>query len=97
MFKGKKVMIRSDRAGVFFGVLRKQLKGGKVILEDCYRVWYWDGAASISQLANTGSSKRANCKICPSVKLARIETVIETLIMTDTAYKNLSEGVLWTV
>lgn len=44
---GKKVIIRADRAGVFFGTL-KEKNGSEVTLTDCRRLWCWYGAASIS-------------------------------------------------
>ena len=39
----KKVIIRADRAGVFYGtIVRKD--GNEVELKDCRRIWYWNGA-----------------------------------------------------
>lgn len=52
-FIGKKVIVRGDRSGVFFGTLLER-NGQEVVLADCRRLWYWDGAASISQLAVDG-------------------------------------------
>ena len=46
----KKVIIRGDRSGVEFGTLIAQ-NGQEVILHNARRLWYWDGAASLSQLA----------------------------------------------
>lgn len=37
-FIGKKVIIRADRAGVFFGTL-KEKNGSEVVLTDCRRLW----------------------------------------------------------
>lgn len=54
-FIGKKVIVRGDRSGVFFGTLRER-NGQEVVLADCRRLWYWDGAASISQLAVDGTT-----------------------------------------
>lgn len=51
----KKVIVRGDRSGVFFGTLVKK-DGHEVTLENCRRLWYWDGAASISQLAVDGTT-----------------------------------------
>ena len=38
-FKGKKVIIRGDRSGVFFGTLAEK-DGQEVKLEKCRRLWY---------------------------------------------------------
>ena len=51
----KKVIVRGDRSGVFFGELVER-NGREIKLENCRRLWYWDGAASISQLAINGTT-----------------------------------------
>lgn len=86
-----KVIIRADRAGVFFGTL-KEKNGTEVILTDCRRLWYWDGAASISQLAVDGTSKPNNCKFTVTVGEITIIGVIEIIPCTDKAIKSI-EGV----
>lgn len=50
---GKKVIIRGDRSGVEFGELVEQ-NGNEVTLKNARRLWYWAGAASLSQLAMDG-------------------------------------------
>ena len=47
------VIVRADRAGVFFGTLAEK-EGNEVKLTNCRRIWYWDGAASVSELAVSG-------------------------------------------
>ena len=46
---GKKVLIRGNRSGVEFGELVSQ-NGSEVTLKNARRIWYWDGAASLSVL-----------------------------------------------
>lgn len=58
---GKKVIIRGDRSGVEFGTLVAQ-NGREVTLKNARRIWYWSGAASLSQLAKDGTSNPSNCK-----------------------------------
>ena len=58
--------MRGDRSGVFFGTLAEK-DGQEVRLEKCRRLWYWDGAASISQLAVDGVSAPNNCKFTVTV------------------------------
>ena len=88
---GKKVIIRADRAGVFFGTLKAK-NGSEVTLTNCRRLWYWDGAASISQLAVDGTSKPNNCKFTVTVGEITIIGVIEIILCTDKAIKSI-EGV----
>lgn len=54
-------IIRCDQAGVFFAKIAER-RGAEADLVDCRRLWYWDGAASLSQLATEGVKAPENCK-----------------------------------
>jgi hypothetical protein len=88
---GKKVIVRGDRSGVFYGTLSSQI-GQEVELKTCRRIWYWDGAASISQLAIDGTSKPENCKFTVTVEEIKILDAIEIVPCTEKAIKSI-EGV----
>lgn len=88
---GKKVIIRADRAGVFFGTL-KEKNGSEVTLENVRRLWYWDGAASLSQLAVDGTKKPYDCKFTVTVPEMTILGVIEIIPCTEEAIASI-EGV----
>lgn len=88
---GKKVIVRGDRSGVFFGTLVAR-EGQEVTLENCRRIWYWEGAASISQLAMEGVKKPKECKFTISVSAIVITDAIEIILCTDKAIKCI-EGV----
>lgn len=90
-FTGKKVIVRGDRSGVFFGTLSEK-DGREVRLEKCRRLWYWDGAASISQLAVDGVSAPNNCKFTITVDEIEILDAIEIIPCTDKAIESI-EGV----
>ena len=90
-FLGKKVIIRGDRSGVFFGTLAEK-DGKEVRLENCRRIWYWDGANSISQIAVDGVTKPSSCKFTVTVSEIIITDVIEIIPCTDKAIENI-EGV----
>lgn len=83
-FMNKKVIIRGDRSGVFFGTLVAK-EGQEVKLENCRRLWYWDGAASLSQLAKEGVTKPDNCKFTVAVSEIIIMDAIEIIPCTDEA------------
>jgi hypothetical protein len=93
-FIGKSVVVRADRAGVFVGNLKSR-KGTEVVLENCRRIFYWDGAASLSQLAIDGVSKPENCKFPESVQEALILGVIEIIPMTEKAVKSINGVSVW--
>ena len=87
----KKVIVRGDRSGVFFGTLVER-NGREVTLENCRRIWYWDGAASISQLAVDGTKKPDQCKFTVSVNSIAILDVIEIIPCSEIAICSI-EGV----
>ena len=81
---GKYVIVRGDRSGVFAGQLVSQ-EGQKVVLKDCRRLWYWDGAASISQIAKEGVKKPGRCKFTVTVEEIAILDAIEVIPTTAEA------------
>ena len=56
------VIVRTYSAGVFAGTLEFH-DGKEVTLSNARRLWYWDGAATLSQLAMEGVSKPQNSKV----------------------------------
>lgn len=93
-FIGKKVIVRGDRSGVFFGTL-KEKNGQEVVLGDCRRIWYWEGAASISQLAVDGTVKPANCKFTVVVDFISILDAIEIIPCTPKAIESIEGVAVW--
>lgn len=91
---GKKVIVRGDRSGVFFGTLVER-KGQEVKLANCRRLWYWDGAASISQLAVDGTSCADNCKFTVVVSEIEILDAIEIIPCTEKAIKSIESVLVW--
>lgn len=87
----KKVIVRGDRSGVFFGTITKK-EGQEVTLKDCRRLWYWSGAASISQIATDGVANPDNCKFTVTVEKIVILDAIEIIPCTEKAIANI-EGV----
>lgn len=90
----KKVIVRGDRSGVFFGTLVEK-NGREVKLTDCRRLWRWDGAASISQLAVDGTVAPENCKFPTPVSEIEILDVIEIIPCTEKAIKSIENVPVW--
>lgn len=92
--KKQYVIVRTYSAGVFAGYLVSR-KGKEVELATARRIWYWDGAASLSQLANEGTNKPENCKFpAPVVKVVLTEA-IEVIDCTAAAVKSIQEVPEW--
>ena len=92
--KGKYCMVRTYSAGVFAGTIVSR-EGKEVILKDARRIWYWDGAASLSQLATTGTSKPQNCKFPIPVESVLLTEVIEIIPITPKAKKSIEAVPIW--
>lgn len=94
----KAVLIRSYAAGVHFGFLKdeKFTESGKVVtLVNTRRVWSWDGAASLSQMATEGVKNPGSCKFSVVVSEIEVVNVIETIPLTEAAFSNLSNVPVW--
>ena len=88
------VLVRTYSAGVHFGYLKKH-SGTEVTLINSRRVYYWEGAMTLSQLSVDGSSKIKSCKITVPVNFIILTQAIEILPMTDRAQKNLYGADEW--
>ena len=87
------VIIRTYSAGVHAGYLKKR-EGDYVELSNARRLWYWDGAASLSQLAMEGVSKPENCKFPCEVTTIHLkwEEIIPT---TEKARQSIAAVKIW--
>ena len=90
----KYVIVRTYSAGVFAGYLESR-NGQEVVMVDSRRIWYWDGAASLSQMAVSGVTKPENCKFAMPVSRVELLQAIEILDCTETARKNIEGVATW--
>lgn len=91
---GKYCVIRGRDSGVFAGTV-KEIDGNRVLAADVRRIWYWDGAASISQLAVDGTVAPENCKFTVTVAELLILDVIEVIPCTDKAEQSIKAVKTW--
>lgn len=85
---GRKVIVRTDRAGVFFGDLETKA-GREILLKNAIRLWYWSNIAkglALSDSAIHGLSGES--KVCEPVDLIWLEA-IEIIPCTDEAIKRI--------
>lgn len=87
-------IVRTYSAGVFAGHLESR-NGQEVVIRNARRLWYWAGAASLSQLAVDGTSKPKDCKFPCEVDRIELLQVIEILDVTDKAKKSIEEVKIW--
>ena len=88
------VIVRTYSAGVFAGYLESR-KGQEVVLRKARRLWYWDGASSLSQLAMEGVKKPENCKFPCEVDRIELLQAIEIINATEEARQSISNVKIW--
>ena len=92
----KKCVVRTNRAGVFFATLAEYNDNTRTAtLKDCRRLWYWSGAASLSQLAVEGVKNPDDCKFTIVVPEMQVMEVIEIIPCTEAAIKNIEQVAVW--
>ena len=87
-------IIRGDRSGVFFGKLGSR-NGQEVEIVEARRLWYWSGAASLSQLAAEGVKDPRNCKFTVTVPQIVILDAIELIPCAKEAVENIKRVPEW--
>lgn len=90
------VIVRTYSAGVFAGYLKSR-KGKEVVLNNARRLWYWTGAASLSQLAVDGTKSPDTCKFPIQVSEVTLIEAIEILAVTEIARKSIEAVKVWQV
>lgn len=88
------VICRTYSAGVFAGYLFTR-EGNEVVLKYARRIWYWDGAASLSQLAMEGTSSPDTCKFPCEVDEVTLLNVIEIIPTTEKARLSIIGVKIW--
>ena len=88
------VIVRTYSAGVFAAYL-KERNGSEAILINARRLWYWDGASSLSQLSMEGVSKPDKCKFPCEVDEILVLGVIEIINATEKCKKSIDGVSVW--
>ena len=89
-------IVRTYSAGVFAGYVESR-DGKECVVRDARRIWYWDGAASLSQLAVDGTSKPDNCKFPVAVDKVFLTEVIEIIPCTAKAKEPIEAAPVWSM
>jgi hypothetical protein len=86
-------IVRTSSAGVFAGYIT-DMNGQNIKMTEARRIWYWSGAASLSQLAIDGTNNPKECKFPEPVNVELFE-VIEILEVTEKAKKSIQAVAIW--
>lgn len=91
----KWVIVRSDKAGVFFGVLVEKV-GEELTLTNVRKLCYWSGANTVEDLAVNGVKNPNSCEFTRTVKHLVLQTYDQIIICEETAIDNLKNVPVWT-
>lgn len=88
------VVIRTYSAGVHAGYLKKR-EGKEVTLVNSRRLYYWEGAFTLSTVATKGVSRPENCKFPGEVPEIILTEAIEIIPCTEFAKNSIQTVPLW--
>jgi len=92
--KPRKFIVRCDRAGVFYGEIQRVF-GSVVDMRNVRKVWYWDGACAVEDLAVNGTARPKACKLTVSVDSMRLLGAVQIIPCTEAAVKCLDAIPEW--
>lgn len=87
-------IVRCQGAGVFLAQVVSR-KGTEAVLKDSRRLWYWSGAASLSQLAVEGTKKPGACRFPIAMPDQEVTGVLEVIPVTDKAKASIDAVKVW--
>lgn len=90
----KYCMVRTYSAGVFAGTLAER-NGKEALLKNARRIWYWSGAATLSQLAVEGTTDPKKCKFPCEVSEILLTEVIEIIPISEKAKASIEMVPIW--
>lgn len=88
------VIARCREAGVHAGRLVSR-KGREVVLENSRRIWFWKGAASLSEIAVYGAKYPAECRIGVVVPRTELLEACEILFCQPEGQKMIEGCAPW--
>lgn len=87
-------IVRCNRAGVFAGEIESR-EGQEVKMKNARRLWYWNGACSLSELAKSGTKEPEDCKFTVTIDEIELLEAIEIIKCTEEAEKSIKGVKEW--
>lgn len=94
IIKDQYYIVRTNRAGVFFGKIEERT-ANEITMTDVRKIWHWDGACAVEQLALDGTKRPSECKFTVSVPEMIIAEPIQIIPCTEKATKSLAWVAVW--
>lgn len=87
-------VVRTTNAGVFFGKI-KEASHDEVTMTEVRKIWHWDGACAVEQLAMDGTKRPNDCKFTVTVPEMTIMDPIQIIPCTEKATTSLAGVAVW--
>lgn len=87
-------IVRTNRAGVFFGEIKERTHD-EVTMTNVRKLYYWNGACAVEELAVNGVKRPAECKFTVVVPEMTIAEPIQIIPCSEKATKTLTEVRVW--
>jgi len=91
---GKYCIVRTYCAGVFAGELISR-NGKEGVVVNARRLWFWSGAATLSELALRGVGRPEKCKFPDAVPEVLLTEIIEVIVCTADARASIEAVPPW--
>ena len=88
------VIVRCSAAGVHAGELVER-NGTEIVLANSRRIWYWSGAATLSELAKYGAKCPEKCKFAVTLDRITLLDACEIIPCTAAGEKMIRECAEW--
>ena len=89
-------IVRCDKASVFAGNI-KERDGREVTMTDARRIYYWSGAATLSQMAVDGVKYPENCKFAVPLDEIEVLDAVEIIPCSIKAEQSIKGVPIWRV
>lgn len=92
---GKYCIVRSNLAGVFFGILTNK-EGDELTLSKARKFYYFSGANTVEDLAHQGALNVSKCKLTVEIEEIVISKFEQLLPCTKEAIEQIKSIPIWT-
>ncbi|MBP8017130.1 hypothetical protein KAZ01_03930 [Candidatus Gracilibacteria bacterium] len=92
---GKYCIVRSNLAGVFFGILTNK-EGDEITLSKARKFYYFSGANTVEDLAHQGALNVSKCKLTVEIEEIVISKFEQLLPCTKEAIEQIKSIPIWT-
>ena len=92
--KKQMYIVRTDRAGVFYGEVKSKTKDS-IVMTNVRKVFYWDGACAVEELALNGSTNPNNCKLTVIIPEMEIASPIQIIPCSSKSCEILNSIAIW--